>query len=103
MASLRQVTARHPPHDQRVADLIGQLTMDCDEFTSLWKRHPVRTCTSGVKHLHHPSTGPLDLTSEALTLTSAAGQRVITCTVEAASAAERALRVLEDLNGPCAE
>ncbi|MFJ3661084.1 helix-turn-helix transcriptional regulator [Streptomyces sp. NPDC090119] len=93
VASLRQVTARHPD-DQRLTDLVGRLTIHSDEFTSHWKRHPVRTCTSGVKHLHHPTAGPLDLTFETLTLPAPSGQRLITYTAEADSPSERALRLL---------
>ncbi|MGW5333470.1 helix-turn-helix transcriptional regulator [Streptomyces bauhiniae] len=93
VASLRQVTARHPD-DQRLTDLVGQLTIHSDEFTTLWKRHPVRTCTSGVKRLHHPAVGPLDLTFETLTLPTPSGQRLITYTAEAGSPSERALRDL---------
>ncbi len=93
VASLRQVTAHHP-HDQRLTDLVGQLTIQTEEFTTLWKRHPVRTCTSGEKHLDHPTAGPMDLTSETLSLPSPSGQRLITYTAEAGSASERALRDL---------
>ncbi|MFI9394661.1 hypothetical protein ACIG53_27710 [Streptomyces bauhiniae] len=59
---------------------------------ALGKRHPVRTCTSGTKHLHHPTAGPMDPTFETLTLPSPSGQRFITYTAEAGSASERALR-----------
>ncbi|MFF7964541.1 hypothetical protein ACFZC3_04135 [Streptomyces sp. NPDC007903] len=65
MASLRQVTAHHA-HDQRLTDLVGQLTVHSDEFTTLWKHHPVRTCTSGEKHLNHPTAGPFTNTSATL-------------------------------------
>ncbi|MFJ6907473.1 helix-turn-helix transcriptional regulator [Streptomyces griseoluteus] len=93
VASLRQVAAHHP-HDQRLTDLVGQLTIHSDEFTTLWKRHPVRTCTSGEKHLDHPTAGPMDLTFETLTLPSPSGQRLITYTAEAGSTSQRALRDL---------
>ncbi|MFD4725176.1 helix-turn-helix transcriptional regulator [Streptomyces seoulensis] len=91
VASLRQTAAHHPDD---LTDLIGQLTIHSPEFTTLWNRHPVRTCTSGVKHLHHPTAGPLNLTFETLTLPTPSGQRLITYTAEAGSASERALRNL---------
>ncbi|MET7613134.1 helix-turn-helix transcriptional regulator [Streptomyces seoulensis] len=91
VASLRQTAAHHPDD---LTDLIGQLTIHSPEFTTLWNRHPVRTCTSGVKHLHHPTAGPLNLTFETLTLPTPSGQRLITYTAEANSASERALRDL---------
>ncbi|WP_405558860.1 hypothetical protein [Streptomyces sp. NBC_01171] len=85
---------RPPPPDQRLTDLLGQLAIHSDEFTTLWKRHPVRTCTSGEKHLNHPTAGPMDLTFETLTLPTPSGHRLVTYTAEPGSTSERALREL---------
>ncbi|WP_239072518.1 hypothetical protein [Streptomyces bauhiniae] len=93
VASLRH-TAAHHPDDQRLIDLVGQLTIHSDEFMALWKRHPVRSCTSGAKHLHHPTAGPMDLTFETLTLPPPSAPHLIAYTAEAGSASERALREL---------
>ncbi|MEU2923670.1 hypothetical protein ABZ636_01200 [Streptomyces sp. NPDC007251] len=62
--------ARRSP--RRLAELVGQLTVQCDEFATRWARHPVRTCTSGVKRLHHPLVGAM--TSASRTSSSRARQ-----------------------------
>ncbi|WP_330342103.1 helix-turn-helix transcriptional regulator [Streptomyces sp. NBC_00557] len=93
VASLRLVAGRHPD-DRRLAELVGQLTVQCDEFASLWARHPVRTCTSGVKRLHHPLVGAMDLSFENLLLPGTSGQRLIAYTAEPGSPSEAALRLL---------
>lgn len=93
VASLRLVAGRHPD-DRRLAELVGQLTVQCDEFASRWARHPVRTCTSGVKRLHHPLVGAMDLSFENLVIPGTSGQRLIAYTAEPGSPAEAALRLL---------
>ncbi|MEW2130189.1 helix-turn-helix transcriptional regulator [Streptomyces sp. NPDC005435] len=93
VASLRQQTARHPD-DPGLTDLVGHLTIHSDDFTTHWNRHPVRTCTSGVKHLRHPVAGDLDLDFETLTLPSPSGHRLITYTAKPHSDTAVALTVL---------
>ncbi|MFE9426448.1 helix-turn-helix transcriptional regulator [Kitasatospora sp. NPDC006697] len=93
VASLRLVAGRHPD-DRSLAELIGQLTMNCDEFASLWARHPVRACTSGVKRLRHPLVGAMELSFENLLIPGAGGQHLIAYTAEPGSPSEAALRLL---------
>lgn len=93
VASLRQVAGRHPD-DRSLAELVGQLVMNCDEFSSRWARHPVRTCTSGVKHLRHPLVGVMDLSFETLVIPGTPGQRLIAYTAEPGSPSDAALRLV---------
>ncbi|MFI6793249.1 helix-turn-helix transcriptional regulator [Nonomuraea sp. NPDC050383] len=93
VAALRLVAGRHPD-DRSLAELVGQLTMNCDEFASLWARHPVRTCTSGVKHLRHPLVGAMELSFENLLIPGTSGQHLIAYTAEPGSPSEAALRLL---------
>ncbi|QMU71417.1 helix-turn-helix transcriptional regulator [Streptacidiphilus sp. P02-A3a] len=93
VASLRLVAGRHPD-DRALAELVGQLTMKSDEFASLWARHPVRTCTSGVKRLRHPLVGTMELSFENLIIPGSSGQRLIAYTAEPGSPSEAALRLL---------
>ncbi|MFI9242224.1 helix-turn-helix transcriptional regulator [Streptomyces sp. NPDC053086] len=93
VASLRLVAGRHPD-DRALAELIGRLSIQSDEFTALWARHPVRTCTSGRKSLHHPTVGPLELSFENLSLPGSAGRRLIAYTAEPGSPSDAALRLL---------
>ncbi|MEV6944511.1 helix-turn-helix transcriptional regulator [Streptomyces sp. NPDC051172] len=93
VASLVLVAGRHPD-DRRLAELVGQLTVQCDEFASRWARHPVRTCTSGVKHLRHPLVGAMALSFENLVIPGSSGRRLIAYTAEPGSPSEAALRLL---------
>ncbi|MFI6929574.1 helix-turn-helix transcriptional regulator [Streptomyces sp. NPDC050287] len=102
VASLRLVAGRHPD-DRRLAELVGQLTVRCEEFTSRWARHPVRTCTSGVKQLRHPLVGTMDLSFENLVVPGSSGQRLIAYTAEPGSPSEAALRLLGSVTAPEAE
>jgi transcriptional regulator with XRE-family HTH domain len=99
VASLRQVAGRHPD-DRSLAELVGRLTMNSDEFASLWARHPVSTCTSGVKHLHHPLVGAMELSFENLVIPGASGQHLIAYTAEPGSPSDVALRLLGSATAP---
>ncbi|MBW8792065.1 MAG: helix-turn-helix domain-containing protein [Streptomyces sp.] len=102
VAALRLVAGRHPD-DRSLAELIGQLTMHSDEFASLWAQHPVRTCTSGVKHLRHPLVGAMELSFENLVIPGTSGQRMIAYTAEPGSPSEAALRLLGSATAPVAQ
>ncbi|MFH8799724.1 transcriptional regulator [Streptomyces sp. NPDC017936] len=102
VASLRQVAGRHPD-DRRLAELVGHLTVRCEEFASRWARHPVRACASGVKRLRHPLVGAMDLSFENLVVPGSSGRRLIACTAEPGSPSEAALRLLGGLAAPEAE
>ncbi len=99
VASLRLVAGRHPD-DRPLAELVGQLAMNCHEFASLWARHPVRTCTSGVKRLRHPLVGAMELSFEILDIPGTSGQRLIAYTAEPGSPSEAALRLLGSATAP---
>ncbi|MFE1293073.1 helix-turn-helix transcriptional regulator [Streptomyces sp. NPDC058751] len=99
VASLRLIAGRHPD-DRRLAELVGQLIVQCDEFASRWARHPVRTCTSGVKRLRHPLVGAMDLSFENLVIPGPSGQRLIAYTAEPGSPSEAALRLLGGITAP---
>ncbi|MFF7978633.1 helix-turn-helix transcriptional regulator [Streptomyces sp. NPDC007901] len=102
VASLRLIAGRHPD-DRRLTALVGQLTVQCDEFASRWARHPVRTCTSGVKQLRHPLVGTMDLSFENLVIPGTSGQRLIAYTAEPGSPSEAALRLLGSTAARAAE
>ncbi|GAA3096294.1 helix-turn-helix domain-containing protein [Streptomyces echinatus] len=93
VASLRLVAGRHPD-DRALAELIGRLSIQSDEFTALWARHPVRTCVSGRKSLRHPAVGALELSFESLDLPGSEGQRLIAYTAEPGTPSDAALRLL---------
>ena len=50
--------------DRRLTNLIGELSTRSEEFRHRWAAHNVRMHTTGVKLLHHPVVGDLDLPVE---------------------------------------
>ncbi|WP_328458448.1 helix-turn-helix transcriptional regulator [Amycolatopsis sp. NBC_00438] len=101
VAALRLTAGRHPD-DRALAELVGRLSMNSDEFAARWARHPVRTCTSGVKVLRHPLVGTVELSFENLVIPGTSGQRLIAYTAEPGSPSETALRLLGSATAPAA-
>ena len=60
VAILRRQAGRFP-HDKRLAELIGELSMRSDEFRTRWAAHNVRRHYTGTKRFNHPAVGPLEL------------------------------------------
>lgn len=102
VASLRLVAGRHPD-DRSLSELVGHMIINSPEFASRWARHPVRTCTSDVKHLCHPLVGVMDLGFETLVIPGTSGQRLIAYTAEPCSPSDAALRLLGSSTAPAAE
>jgi transcriptional regulator with XRE-family HTH domain len=93
VAMLRAEAGRDP-HDRRLADLIGELSTRSEEFRRRWAAHNVRMHTTGVKLLHHPVVGDLDLPFETFPLGTEPGQFLLTYTAEPASPTQDALNLL---------
>jgi transcriptional regulator with XRE-family HTH domain len=96
VASLRYVAAQFAD-DRRLAELVGELSMNSGEFARLWAGHDVRLCASGAKRFHHPEVGELELDYEVLHLPEGNGQRILTHTAEPGSASFAALRLLTSM------
>lgn len=93
VATLRGEAGRNP-YDKRLTDLVGELSTRSERFRTLWAAHNVRYHRSGVKRLHHPVVGDLELTYEAFELPADPGLTLSTYTAEPGSASADALRVL---------
>ena len=72
-------------YDRRLSDLIGELSTRSEEFRRRWAAHNVRIHTTGVKLLHHPVVGDLDLPFETFPLGADPSQFLLTYTAEPAS------------------
>lgn len=92
-ATLRGEAGRNP-YDKRLTDLVGELSTRSERFRTLWAAHNVRYHRTGVKRLHHPIVGDLELTYEAFDLPADPGLALSTYTAEPGSASEDALRLL---------
>jgi transcriptional regulator with XRE-family HTH domain len=66
--ALLRAEAGRDPYDRDLSDLIGQLSTRSEEFRRRWAAHNVRIHTTGVKLLHHPVVGDLDLPFESVPL-----------------------------------
>ncbi|WP_104138718.1 helix-turn-helix transcriptional regulator [Arthrobacter sp. ZGTC131] len=94
VASLRLVAGR-TTDDPEMASLVGELTMKSEEFAALWGKHPVANCMSGLKRIHHPEVGPLELQFEVLSLPDDSGQRVLMYTADPGTPAFESLQLLQ--------
>ncbi|WP_051858541.1 helix-turn-helix domain-containing protein [Streptomyces cellulosae] len=81
-------------YDRRLTDLIGELSTRSEEFRHRWAAHNVRMHTTGVKLLHHPVVGDLDLPFETFPLGADPSQVLLTYTAEPASPSQDALNLL---------
>jgi len=61
VAILRSEAGRDP-YDRALTDLVGELSTQSEIFRTKWAAHNVRYHDTGVKRLHHPVVGDLDLT-----------------------------------------
>ncbi|MGN6741968.1 MAG: helix-turn-helix transcriptional regulator [Amnibacterium sp.] len=96
VATLRGAAGRNP-YDKKVTDLVGELSTRSDEFRTRWASHDVRFHRTGLKRLHHPVVGDLDLTYEALELPADPGLVMLVYGAEPGTPAADSLRMLGSL------
>jgi transcriptional regulator with XRE-family HTH domain len=93
IATLRTEAGKNP-YDKVLTDLIGELSTRSEEFRTRWAVHDVRLHRSGMKRLHHPVVGDLDLSYEGFELASDPGLGLVIYTAEPGSTSEEALSLL---------
>ncbi|MDP9848757.1 helix-turn-helix transcriptional regulator [Streptosporangium lutulentum] len=93
VASLRLYAGRHP-HDLRLAELVGELSLRDTDFRRWWADHNVLRRTHGTKSYHHPLVGGLVLDYEAFAPSGDPEQLLGIYTAEPGSPSEHALRLL---------
>jgi transcriptional regulator with XRE-family HTH domain len=93
VASLR-ITAGRDKNDRELAELIGDLSLNSEEFAALWSRHPVANHAYGTRHLRHPEVGELTLELETLTLADGSGHRILMYSAPAGNPSHAALQLL---------
>ena len=92
--ALLRAEAGRDPYDRDLSDLIGQLSTRSEDFRRRWAAHNVRIHTSGVKLLHHPVVGDVDLPFESFPLPADPTQSLLIYTAEPGSATQDALSLL---------
>jgi transcriptional regulator with XRE-family HTH domain len=92
--ALLRAEAGRDPYDRGLSDLIGELSTRSEEFRVRWAAHHVRIHTTGIKRLHHPVVGDLELAFETFPLAADPGQSLLTYTAEPGSPSQDALHLL---------
>jgi transcriptional regulator with XRE-family HTH domain len=93
VALLRAEAGRNA-YDRRLSDLIGELSTRSDAFRRRWAAHDVQIHTTGIKLIHHPVVGDLDLPYESFPLSHHLTQSLLTYTAEPGSPTQDALTLL---------
>lgn len=93
VAVLRSYAGRQP-HNKSLSDLVGELATRSEEFRTRWAAHNVRFHRTGIKRLHHPVVGDLELSYEAMELPANPGWTMFAYTAEPGSASDERLKLL---------
>ncbi|OIK07501.1 helix-turn-helix domain-containing protein [Streptomyces monashensis] len=99
VAVLRLDAGRHP-HDRQPADLVGELTLACPEFSGWWNDHRVLRRTHGTKTYHHPLVGELTFAYESFQSPGDTDQTLCVYNVEPDSDTARNLELLTSWTAP---
>ncbi|WP_062208325.1 helix-turn-helix domain-containing protein [Streptomyces sp. NBRC 109706] len=99
VAMLRLEAGRYPG-DRLLADLIGELTLGCPEFTTWWNDHRVVRRTHGSKTYHHPLAGELNFSYESFLVPGDSEQTLCVYNVEPGSRTEKSLALLASWHAP---
>jgi transcriptional regulator with XRE-family HTH domain len=94
IVAILRAEAGRSPYDRQLSDLVGELSTRSDLFRKLWGTHDVREHRTGSKSLHHPAVGDLDLTYQAMDLTSDRGLTMLVFSAEPGSASYDGLQLL---------
>ena len=93
VAVLRSEAGRDP-HDTDLSNLIGEFSTQSEEFRVRWAKHDVRYHDTGIKRIHHPVVGDLELTYEGMTLRSDSELTMFVYTAQPGSRSEESLDLL---------
>jgi transcriptional regulator with XRE-family HTH domain len=96
VATMRTYAGQNP-HDKQLTDLIGELVTRSDAFRTRWSAHNVRHHRTGVKRLHHPVVGDLELQYEAMDLPADPEWFLFAYTATPGSPTDERLRLLGSL------
>jgi transcriptional regulator with XRE-family HTH domain len=94
LVALLRAEAGRSPYDRVLTDLVGELSTRSDLFRKLWASHDVREHRTGLKTIHHPVVGDLDLTFETMELTSHQGLQLLAFSADPGSPSHDGLRLL---------
>jgi transcriptional regulator with XRE-family HTH domain len=93
-AAMLRMEAGRSPHDPELIRLVGELSTQSELFRQRWASRDVKYHRSGVKRIHHPVVGDLDLNFESMELPSEPGLVLNVYTAPEDSPTADALRLL---------
>lgn len=93
-ASMLRLEAGRNPHDPELIRLVGELSTQSELFRQRWASQDVKFHRSGLKRIHHPVVGDLDLTFESMELPSEPGLVLNVYTAPSGSSTSDGLRML---------
>ena len=97
VAALRREAGRRP-HDRKLLALIEELRDSDPDVARWWDDHGVRDYASVIKHLQHPTAGPLMFDIEIVSAPHEPDQRLVIYTTEPDSPTARVLPLLASWN-----
>lgn len=93
IAQMRMHNANNPG-DTRLAELVGELSVQDAQFRQWWAAHDVATRDTGTKHLRHPIVGDLHLEWNAVTWAADPDLQIIVWTAQPGTPSHDGLRLL---------
>ena len=96
VATLRTYSGQNPL-DKRLSGLIGELATQSEAFRQRWAKHNVRHHRTGVKRIHHPIVGDLELSYQAMEFPANPDWFMFAFTAEPSSPTEERLKLLGGL------
>lgn len=97
IVAVLRAEAGRSPYDRQLSDLVGELSTRSDLFRRLWGAHDVREHRTGLKSVHHPVVGDLDLTFQAMDLASDRGLQMIVFSAEPGTPTHERLQLLANV------
>src|SRR4051794_15722246 len=92
--ALLRAEAGRDPYDRKLSDLVGEISTRSEDFRVRWAAHDVRVHNTGIKKLHHPIVGDLDLPFESLPVEVGSSTNLVTYLPEPGTPAQDALALV---------
>lgn len=102
MVAVLRAEAARSPYDRGLTDLIGELSTRSEEFRQRWAAHEVMRHRTGLKRVHHPDVGDLDLAYETMELAADPGLVFVVYSAEPGSPSDERLQLLGNLTATTA-
>jgi transcriptional regulator with XRE-family HTH domain len=94
VVAILRAEAGRDPYDRELSDLVGELSTRNELFRTLWAAHNVRIHDTGIKNVHHPLVGDLNLNFEAMELVADPGLTMFIYTADPGSKTEQNMNLL---------